>query len=501
MGVETWVLLATVAMLVWLYYRWRFSFWSSKAVASPPTVPFIGHFHKGLFLNRRLWEWNQENYIKYHSSSMYGMYEFTKPILVTWVPEIMKHVLVKDFDHFVNRREVDLSTSNKRDSVIAEMLSLKRDAEWKSLRGIMTPTFTSGKIKSMFHLVCDKADSLVKVSMKDAAEKPHVNMKRNFGRYTMDTIASCAFGIESNSLMDENDEFTRNVEAFFNPKFLGVLQLLVFLLMPKFYRFLGLSVNPPETDFFISIVNQTIAARKAGKKRGDFLDLLLEERESSSDPNSKHVLKDRTIIAQSVLFIIAGYDTTASLLSFSSYLLAKNKHQQQRLRDEVRQMVAEHGGITYQGIMEAKLLDACLQESLRLYPPIALLERGCTKTYKLPGTGLTLKPGDLIQIPTWSLHHDPRNWTDPEAFIPDRFLPENKGDIKPFTHLPFGMGPRNCIAMRFALMEAKVALAKLLLEAELELSPGHEKVTLETVNGMLRPKSGLLLVLKPVKKE
>ena len=73
------------------------------------------------------------------------------------------------------------------------------------------------------------------------------------------------------------------------------------------------------------------------------------------------VMTERTMIAQSILFLVAGYDTTASLLAFSAFLLAKNKDQQQRLRDEVRQMVAEHGDITYQGIMEAKLLDACLQ--------------------------------------------------------------------------------------------------------------------------------------------
>lgn len=73
------------------------------------------------------------------------------------------------------------------------------------------------------------------------------------------------------------------------------------------------------------------------------------------------VLSDLSLVAQSVLFIIAGYDTTASLLAFSSYLVAKHKDQQQRLRDEVRQIVIEHGELTYQGILEAKLLDACLQ--------------------------------------------------------------------------------------------------------------------------------------------
>lgn len=72
-------------------------------------------------------------------------------------------------------------------------------------------------------------------------------------------------------------------------------------------------------------------------------------------------MSDLTIVAQCVLFIIAGYDTTALLLAFTSFLLAKNTDQQKRLRDEVRQVVAQHDGLTYDGIMEAKFLDACLQ--------------------------------------------------------------------------------------------------------------------------------------------
>ena len=64
---------------------------------------------------------------------------------------------------------------------------------------------------------------------------------------------------------------------------------------------------------------------------------------------------------------------------------------------------------------------------------------------RITSNGLTIKAGNLVQVPIWSLHHDPQYWPNPEAFIPDRFLPENKDNIIPFTHMPFGMGPRNCI--------------------------------------------------------
>ncbi|KAG0717079.1 Cytochrome P450 3A11 [Chionoecetes opilio] len=360
MGVETWLLLATVAVLTWLYSRWRHSYWSSKGVPSPPGLPFIGHFHKSFFINNRLWESFQENYTKFYHSSMYGLYEFFSPVLVIWDADIMRHILVKDSESFIDRRDFNMKTGQERDEIMAEMLTLKTGAEWKGLRAIMTPTFTSGKIKSMFPLVCDKADALVKFAMKEAVENPHVEMKKHFGRFTMDTIASCAFGIECNSMVD-NDEFTRKVEAFFTPNILGLIKGLCFGFMPRLFKLLGLSLNPPEVDFFADVVQQAVAARKVGQRRGDFLDLMLEARDSSDDPSSKHVLTDRTLVAQSVLFLAAGYETTASLMAFSSFLLAKNKDQQHRLRDELQQMVAEHGDITYQAIMEAKLLDACLQ--------------------------------------------------------------------------------------------------------------------------------------------
>lgn len=499
MGIEVWLLIATVVVLAVAYLTRRRTYWSSKGVPSPPAAPILGHFHKGIFVSKRIWEFINENYIKFYNSSMFGLYDFNTNVLVTWDTEIMKHVFIKDSDHFTDRRDFNMRTGQKRDEVMSEMLSIKKGAEWKSLRSILTPTFTSGKIKGMFPLVCDKADALIKFTKKQAADGSCVDMKENFGAYTLDTIASCAFGIECNSLVDSDNEFTRRIKVFFQGGLGPLFKGIFFYWMPRLFKFLNLTLNPPAVDFFIDVVEQTIASRKAGMKRGDFLDLLMEARNESDNPNSKHVLTDLSMVSQSVLFIIAGYDTTASLLAFTAFFLAKNKNHQRRLREELRQMVAEHGKITYQGVMEAKFLDACLQESLRIYPPAIMTERACTKTYRLPGTDLTMQPGNLVQFPVWSIHHDPHNWPDPEAFIPDRFLPENKGNIKPFTHLPFGIGPRNCIAMRFALMEAKVALAKLLLEVELEVAAGHEELVLETVNGLLRPKEGVMLLLKPVK--
>ncbi|XP_037094220.1 probable cytochrome P450 6a14 [Pollicipes pollicipes] len=112
-------------------------------------------------------------------------------------------------------------------------------------------------------------------------------------------------------------------------------------------------------------------------------------------------------------------------------------------------------------------LDRVLSETLRLYSPATRLERECTKDYTLPGTNVHLPKGTLVQIPVLVLHRDPDHYPDPLRFDPDRFLPEEREKRHPCAYLPFGQGPRNCIAMRFALFEAKVALAALLQKATL----------------------------------
>ncbi|XP_042230504.1 cytochrome P450 3A29-like isoform X2 [Homarus americanus] len=456
MGVEVWLLLVVGVLGVWAYSRWRHSYWSARGVPTAPYLPVIGHLHKLYSLLVSRWIYNDEVYYKHGGATFCGLYEFFNPVLLVGDPDIIKHILIKDFDHFVNSRSFRVDN----DSLQNDMLFNMEGEEWKALRNVMSPTFTSGKMRRMFPLVYHKADALVSFSLKEATKKPHVDMKYNFGRYTMDTI-----------------------------------------------------------------VLETKAAREVGQKRGDFLDLLLESR-AAENPNindsdhttqdddhtmhnhlttsnqptitSKQVLKDRVIVAQCVLFLVAGYDTTASTLAFSAFLLAKNPVQQQRLRQELQKMVEEHGDVTYQGIMEAKFLEACIMETLRMYPPAPLIERRCTKTYQLPGTEITLHPEDLVSVPVRSLHYDSRYWHDPEEFIPDRFLPENKGSITSCTHLPFGSGPRNCVAMRFALMEAKVVLAKLLLAAEIHLPEGHKELVLETSPFLIRPKKCVNLILTPL---
>ncbi|CAG2111904.1 unnamed protein product, partial [Medioppia subpectinata] len=185
------------------------------------------------------------------------------------------------------------------------------------------------------------------------------------------------------------------------------------------------------------------------------------ERKTLSVNIGNKQLSEDEMKAQGWIFFIAGYETTATTLTFCSYELALNPHIQQRLYEEVESAVDSNGEISYEVLAKLPLLDAILSETLRLYPPVIRLERKAQTDYKLGDTGIQLYAGQDIEIPVYAIHHSEDFYPNAHKFDPDRFMPENRHKIIPYTYLPFGAGPRNCIGMRFALMEAKLGLAQI----------------------------------------
>ena len=185
----------------------------------------------------------------------------------------------------------------------------------------------------------------------------------------------------------------------------------------------------------------------------------------TKDPNQtfdlKRGLEDEEIISNSVLFLAVGYDTTASLITMTTYLLTCNQDAQSRLYDELREAY-DGKGFDYETITELKYLDAVISETLRLFPSAPAIDRRSIQDYTFKN-GIFVPKGSSIFLPVWNLHHDPKYWEDSEKFDPERFFPGNRQKIIPYTYIPFGSGPRNCIGMRFALLEAKLAIANLIL--------------------------------------
>ncbi|KAG7155483.1 Cytochrome P450 3A11-like 2 [Homarus americanus] len=367
MGVEVWMLLMVGVLGSWAYTRKRHNYWSARGVSTPPYLPFLGHMHRLFSLTQSKWVYFWEVYRKYGGDKFCGLYEMHTPVLFISDPHLIKLICVKDFEHFVNRRDIGTFRKN---SVVNKMLFNKMGSEWKALRSVMTPTFTSGKMRGMFPLICDKADALVSSSLKECAEKSYADMKYNFGSFTIETIASCAFGIDCDSKSDKNINFAKQANNIFAFSLTNLMKHAITRSVPTLSHALGLNKDQPEFLFFESVAEKAIQLRREGQRRGDFLDLLIEARvaedsfikNNHSTVNNDHtaltnnhtqapskcVLDDDTIIAQSVLFLLAGYDTMASTLTFTSFLLAKNPTHQQRLRRELQDLVQVHGDVTNQ---------------------------------------------------------------------------------------------------------------------------------------------------------
>ena len=173
-------------------------------------------------------------------------------------------------------------------------------------------------------------------------------------------------------------------------------------------------------------------------------------------------LTETELLAQSVVVLLAGYETTATSLSFCTYELALNQDCQQKLYEEVMSTIDSKGEISYESLMRMPYLDAVLSEALRLHSPVTRMSRVAVEDYKLGDTGVTIYKGQQIDIPIYAIHHDPDYYPNPYQFNPERFMPENRHNITPYTYLPFGAGPRNCIGMRFALLEAKLCLSHII---------------------------------------
>nr|ATN29100.1 CYP6X2 [Apolygus lucorum] len=417
----------------------------------------------------------QEHYKKLMGHPLGGIYVGKRPDLIVRDPKIIKNIMVKDFAHFRNR-SIDLSF--KENPLTQHLFSLE-GSKWKALRVKLTPTFTSGKLKLMYSLFVECAQRLERKLQEDSMKNDGVvDIKDTIGRFTTDIIGSCAFGLEIDSLNNPDEPFRKIGMNLFKQRIKKRLIEMLFSVIPGLRNNIkSLRKTEELGNMFMTCINETIEFReKNNVRRNDFLDLLIELKNQGhliADPQkdvkveeSDHLEKIEMdlgmITAQCFVFFIAGFETSSSVQSYALYELAYHQVVQDKVRREIDQVIDKFGGVNYQALHEMPYLDQVINETIRKYPTLHTLTRVCTKPYQVPGTEFVIEEGIQVLIPVYSLHHDPQYFPDPERFDPDRFSDNNKSSITPFTFLPFGEGPRNCIGMRFGMLQTKIGLVTLL---------------------------------------
>ncbi|UJR12510.1 hypothetical protein I4U23_016685 [Adineta vaga] len=481
----------TIYYLILLQQRYRY--FRQRGISTPPFRFFFGHM-KTLWnvpaFHRQLENWSKQY------GKIYGIYQGTTPTFIVSDPDFLQEVFVKQFLNFPARREV--FSGNRIRNVFSSS-----GATWRRHRHIINPTFSAAKLKLMSPLingcitnVMDKLDNHVK-NGKD------FNIYTYYKRMTMDVICRCAFGIDTDLQNNPNNIYFKKVEEIFassirlNPfaKFSQLVPILANLIGKTFFglnavrafiniHLLSLISNKelPEAPFIwlFNRLNPIIEQRQqTPTSRVDVLQLMLQVmtneivHDNIQDVSkTNYRLTREEIISNIIVFMAAGYETTSTALAYATYQLARHPEVLEKLQAEIDQLPLSNNDNDdlhdeakrypdYDIVAQMPYMDMFVSEVLRMHP----IANGAVQRRTVEDTiiqGISIEKGTLIHADIYSVHFDHELWgpEDPYVFFPERHQTKRH----PMAYLPFGAGPRQCIGMRFALIEMKILLVRLLRE-------------------------------------
>jgi cytochrome P450 family 6 len=276
---ESWVLplgalSAILLAALYLYFKISYSYWERRGVPTvKPTAPFGNFAVSTLSGNNPQYE-TMELYKAFEGHKLGGVYRLACPSLLIRDTDIIKDILVKDFDHFFSRGlQVDVDSEPLDGNLFA--LS---GTKWRNLRVKLTPVFTSSKIKTMFGAMLDCGKELQSCLQETAKNGQPVDIKEFLARYTIDIISLCAFGIKSNCLSNPHAEFRNWGKKIFEPGVRQRITTFLSLVSPSLVRILKLSLIPKDVgNYFRNMVRQTVEYRQDNDvSANDFLQLMIK---------------------------------------------------------------------------------------------------------------------------------------------------------------------------------------------------------------------------------
>lgn len=460
-----------VVSLIYFYLKKRHRCWADRGIpCAPDPHLFFGHV-KGTISVKHASYINQKLYNSFKRRGLaYGGYSFFAiPAIMVVDPEMVKTVMVRDFNVFHDRGIYNDPQSDP----LSGHLFLLEGAPWRALRQKLTPTFTSGRMKSMFGTIMEVAEEFRKfmVENHDRGQR-ELEMKDVLARFTTDVIGTCAFGLECNTLKNPDSDFLKYGNKVFEQSLLQLSKFVLASMFQKQAKQLGVKLTEAGVEkFFLDLTRDTVEYREKNKVlRNDFMNLLIQIKNKGqldqADDSGTAGESDMTIdelAAQCFVFFVAGFETSSTTMNFCLYELAMNPDIQDRLREDIEKAIADNDGkLTYEIVMGLQYLDNVVNETLRKYPPVESLNRVPLTDYTVAGTDHVIPARTMCVIPVYALHHDPELYPEPDRFDPDRFLPEVAATRHAYSYLPFGEGPRICIGLRFGIMQTKIGLITLL---------------------------------------
>jgi len=264
----------------YIYFKHKCSYWEKKGVRFlKPSFP-MGNCGEFILLRKSFGETYAELYNTLAGNKFGGVYLLHRPQLIIRDPDLIKAVLVKDFDHF---HDHGFASDEKIDPLSGNLFMLN-GSKWRELRAKLSPTFTSGKMKLMFQTMINCGKELTEHLKTPADQDEMVEFRDVLAKYSTDIIASCAFGIECNCLKNPDADFRKWGRRIFEPTFEAIVRGMLYFLMPSVPIALGISNTPNDIiTFFRTLVHETVNFReKHSIYRNDFLQLLIRLKNKES---------------------------------------------------------------------------------------------------------------------------------------------------------------------------------------------------------------------------
>lgn len=504
MDVTSALTVAAVSLVIAaVYYHIKaFSFWSSRGIKGPTPWPLFG---TGIYYMI----WNKLDVdVEWHRryGKTFGLYDGYWPVLRTSDNELIKHVMIKDFQSFTDRNNRFI-----HGDVVKKWIFWSEGNHWSNQRALLSPVFTTAKLKTMYNVMLNSKTRFID-EMTGRLTSPNSNdidnklahsqaslSKDDLMALGLDFISQGFFSLKLDTYKRKATEFYKRAYAFAN---FSIPYFLVWVMTPNFLAsWLKFDlVSYSQYEYFDKLTMSILSERRrTGQKKNDFIQNLIEAQipddyrkvYSKEDDNDAHyndrishdelesINKNQTMKAdmrnfsdleirgQTTFFFLAGFETTSSSLSFCLLELAHEQAAQEEVYQELLAKIGDRDQFNYEDFMELKKFEAFISETLRLHSPVIENNRKVTNKdgYLLPtGPDLKLPYGCAISVNAFIVQRNEEYWQDPLKFDMTRFYPENRDKIKSCTYLPFGLGPRNCLGMRSALLLMRTVLAHLLLK-------------------------------------
>ena len=391
--------------------------------------------------------WSQRSY---EEDIVRGRF-FGRSSFILNTPDSIRHVLVDNYENYV-RTPAAIRVLRP---ILGEGLLIAEGRSWKHQRRTLSPAFTPRAVMPLVpHMLAATDQTIAK--LRAASDAP-VDLREAMQRMTLEIAGRTMFSFG----MDRHGAALRDfvMEYGSNLARPHVFDLVLPLSWPSPQDFSRARFRKRWTQFVAMLMAER---RAAGKKEGappsDLFDLMGAAR----DPETGEAFTDEQLGDQVATMILAGHETTATALFWSLYLLALDPATQDQLAAEVKAATVD-GALD---IERLKFTRAVVDETMRLYPPAFLIARAAGAADTI--AGMPVKKNDIVLIAPWLLHRHEKLWRDPNAFIPTRFMPPAPPPDR-FAYLPFGVGARVCIGAHFALVEATLALAKMIGAFKVEL--------------------------------